>query len=721
MHHLILLLLSCFASLTHQACNPFDQESLLSFQLYIPSSSLNWPSSGDCCLWEGITCDASGNVAHLWLPSKGLTGTISPSIGNLTHLSHLNLSHNHLFGPLPITSFSSLIQLQILDLSYNSLTGEFPSTLLSNHIKLVNLSSNLFNGLIPSSYFQQAGNLMSFDVSNNSFTGPFPSYSFCSVRLLDFSYNDFSGQIPPGLGNCSKLQTFRAGFNNLSGPLPDDLYTATSLEELSLAVNYLSGSISNGIVQLKSLATLELYSNQLTGLIPKDIGKLTKLRHLLLHINNLSGSLPPSMQNCTNLTTLNLRVNFLQGDISTFNFSMLLQLRTLDLGNNNFTGNLPSTLYSCKFLTAVRLTSNQLEGQVSPEIVALESLSFLSLSNNRLTNISGAIRSLMGLKNLSTLILSKNFMDEAMPDDDHITISDGFQNLRLLGFGGCQLNGKVPAWIAKLRKLQVLDLSLNKISGSIPGWLWTLPRLSYMDLSYNFISGGLPKELSGLQALVLEEVRNEVERSYLELPISVMSVNASDRQYNRLLNLAPTLNVSNNRLSGGIPVEIGQLKFLHVLDLSHNNLSGNIPDEMSLLTNLERLDLSGNHLFGKIPSSFKGLHFLSWFTIAHNNLQGPIPSGGQFDTFPSSSFEGNPGLCGAIVQRSCLDHPPTTTGLSMPISESSNKELGYGVIAGAVFGLITGITSGALYPLSKLKFLQHSRFNRRRSRYNRHR
>ncbi|TXG49117.1 hypothetical protein EZV62_024992 [Acer yangbiense] len=684
--------------------------------MYIPSSSLNWPSSGDCCLWEGITCDAIGYVTRLWLPSKGLSGTISPSIGNLTHLSHLNLSHNRLFGPLPITSFSSLIQLQILDLSYNGLIGEFPSTLLSNHIEMVNLSSNRLHWLIPSSYFQQAGNLMSFNVNNNAFTGPIPSSvwidSSCSVRLLDLSYNDFSGQVPHGLGNCSKLTTFRAGFNNLSGPLPDDIYTATSLEEISLPVNSLSGTIGNGIVHLENLTVLELYSNNFTGMIPVDIGRLTKLKHLLLHINNLSGSLPPSMKNCTNLTTLNLRVNFFEGHLSAFNFSTRSKLKTLDLGNNNFTGILSASLYSCKSLTAVRLTGNGLEGQILPDIAALGSLSFLSLSSNNFTNLTGAIRSLMGLKNLSTLILTSNFKNEETTDDEHITFSsDGFQNLQVLGLGDCQLYGQLPAWLGNLRKLPVLDLSLNQISGSIPGWLLNFPSLFYLDLSSNLISGEVLKELSGLQALVSAEIFDEVDRSYLELPLF-------DSITNQLSNLPPAINLGNNRLGGSIPAEIGNLKFLHVLNLSRNNLSGNIPDEMSHLANLEMLDLSGNHLSGEIPASLKGLHFLSSFSIADNNLQGPIPSGGQFDTFPPSSFEGNPGLCGAILLKlSCLNHPPTTTGLvPMPISESSNEELGYGLIAGAVFGLIIGITGGALYPLPKLKFMQHSRYNRRRCR-----
>jgi len=47
------------------------------------------------------------------------------------------------------------------------------------------------------------------------------------------------------------------------------------------------------------------------------------------------------------------------------------------------------------------------------------------------------------------------------------------------------------------------------------------------------------------------------------------------------------------------------------------------------------------------------LSFLSKFNISNNNLEGPIPTGGQFDTFPNSSFEGNPKLCGIMVNQLC--------------------------------------------------------------------
>ncbi|KAJ7951411.1 Receptor kinase [Quillaja saponaria] len=706
-------------------CSQLDKDSLLSFSINISISSLyphlNWSSSIDCCHWEGVLCDEEKRrVTHLSLPYRGLSSLIFPSLVNLTHLSHLNLSHNRFSGTLPPQFFSLLNQLQILDLSYNHLSGELPlfdtdnsNTNNNSIIEVVDLSSNIFCGPIPSSFSQHLaaaaarGTLTTFNVSNNSFTGQIPASLFCindnnssSLRILDLSTNQFSGWIPPGLGECSKLEIFRAGFNNLSGPFPGDISRAVALREISLPLNKISGTIGNGIAGLTNLTALELYSNLLSGTIPQDIGKLSNLERLLLHINNLTGTLPPSLMNCTNLVTLNLRVNLLRGNLSAFNFSMLLQLRTLDLGNNNFTGNLPPTLYACKSLTAVRLASNQLGGQISPDILALQSLSFLSLSINNLTNITGAIRILMGLKNLRTLALSKNFFSEALPGDENVIDPGGFQYLQILALGDCNLIGQVPAWLAKLQKLEVLDLSLNRITGSIPSWLGTLPQLFYIDLSNNLITEMFPKELAGLPALTSQQANDEIERTYLELPVFVMPTNATKQQYNRLSNLPPAIYLKNNNLHGSIPVEIGQLKVLHVLELNQNNFSGRIPDQISNMANLERLDLSDNHLSGNIPVSLKGLHFLSYFSVANNDLEGPIPTGGQFDTFPNSSFLANPQLCGSAVQRSC-----NNTRGGAATHGSSNKKLIVGVAVAVCFGIAFIVTMLALWILSKRRII----------------
>ncbi|KAI6700303.1 hypothetical protein NL676_014627 [Syzygium grande] len=690
-----LLLLACHAlsSSAAAACDPSDRDALSSFLSGVSplatADPLNWTAGLGCCGWEGVSCDpATGRVLRLWLPGRHLNGTVSPSLGNLTSLTHLNLSRNLLSGPLPSDFFAALGELRVLDLSFNGLSGDIPILPGDNAVQTLDLSSNAFRGAIPPSIFRSGLNLTSFNASNNRLAGPIPS-PICDaandsarlVRSLDFSGNNLSGEIPSGLGSCSDLAVFRAAFNSLTGELPGDLYAAASLQELSLHLNRLKGPIGDGIGNLSNLQVLALYSNNFSGSIPGSIGKLAKLEYLLLYINNLTGSLPSSLNNCVSLKKMILRVNNLGGDISAFNFSPLQQLTTLDLGNNNFTGKLPQSLYSCKSLTAIRFATNRLEGQISPEILSLQSLTFLSISNNSLSNITGAIGILMNLKNLSTVTLSKNFLGESMPEDDSIIGSGGFRSLQILALGGCQLTGEVPIWLKRLSDLEVLDLSQNYITGTIPGWFAGLPNLFYLDLSSNFLSGGFSVELTSLPALTSANPIALLNQTYLELPVFVMPNNATNQQYNQLSNLPPAIYLYNNNLTGPLPVEIGLLQSLHVLDLHHNNFSGSIPNEICNLTNLEKLDLSFNQLTGAIPTSLKSLHFLSSFSVADNDLQGPVPTGGQFDTFPNSSFMGNPGLCGAVVQKPCNSQPNAPSMLR----KHPNKKLIVGLIVGTCF------------------------------------
>ncbi|CAH8252606.1 unnamed protein product [Arabidopsis lyrata] len=673
----LLFLSALFLTLSEAVCNLQDRESLMSFSGNVSSSvsPLNWNLSIDCCSWEGITCDDSSDshVTMISLPFRGLSGTLASSVQNIHRLSHLDLSHNRLSGPLPPGFFSTLDQLMVLNLSYNSFNGELPLEQAfgdgSNRffpVHTIDLSSNLLQGEILSNSIaiQGAINLISFNVSNNSFTGPIPSFmcrSSPQLSKLDFSYNDFSGHISQELGRCLRLSVLQAGFNNLSGNIPSEIYNLSELEKLFLPANQLTGKIDNNITQLRKLTSLELYSNHLEGEIPMDIGNLSSLRSLQLHINKINGTVPHSLANCTNLVKLNLRVNRLGGSLTELDFSQLQSLRVLDLGNNSFTGELPDKIFSCKSLIAIRFAGNKLTGQMSPQVLELESLSYMSFSDNKLTNITGALSILQGCRELSTLIMAKNFYDETVPSKEDFLAPDGFPKLRIFGVGACRLKGEIPAWLINLKKVEAMDLSMNRFVGSIPGWLGTLPDLFYLDLSDNLLTGELPKEIFQLRALMSQKTYDATEENYLELPVFLNPTNVTtNQQYNQLYSLPPTIYIRRNYLTGSIPVEVGQLKVLHILDLHSNNLSGSIPYELSNLTNIERLDLSNNYLSGRIPWSLTSLSFMSYFNVANNSLEGPIPRGGQFDTFPKAYFEGNPLLCGGVLLTSCT--PATTTG-----------------------------------------------------------
>jgi Leucine-rich repeat (LRR) protein len=344
----MLLLLSLSSISSHATpCPEQDKRSLLRFiaELSIDSglAMLSWRNNtADCCLWEGITCNGDGVVTEVSLPGRGLQGRISPALGELTGLLHINLSWNALSGGLPLEQLmSSTSSIVVIDVSFNHLEGELgelSSSVSVTHgwpLQVLNISSNQFTGEFPSRACMLLKNLVTLNMSNNNFSGQVPS-SFClasaSITVLELQYNQFSGKIPLMLGSCSNLKVLKAGHNNLGGTIPDELFNATSLEHLSFRNAGLQGTLDGSpIGKLSDLVTLDLGENNFIGKIPDSIGLLKTLEELHLDYNMMSGELPSTLCNCTNLVTIILENNYFSGELTKVNFSTLINLEMLDL------------------------------------------------------------------------------------------------------------------------------------------------------------------------------------------------------------------------------------------------------------------------------------------------------------------------------------------------------------------------------------------------------
>ncbi|MCD9637983.1 hypothetical protein HAX54_021588, partial [Datura stramonium] len=100
-----------------EACHPVDKAALLDFKQKVTSDPSNllqtWTLTTDCCkTWEGIACDPNGRVVNVSRPGlasgddfiidTSISGTLSPSLANLSFLELLDLSNlKDLTGPIP--------------------------------------------------------------------------------------------------------------------------------------------------------------------------------------------------------------------------------------------------------------------------------------------------------------------------------------------------------------------------------------------------------------------------------------------------------------------------------------------------------------------------------------------------------------------------------------------------------------------------------------------
>nr|POF00541.1 putative leucine-rich repeat receptor-like serine/threonine-protein kinase [Quercus suber] len=549
---LVTVLYGVFGAQNSQLMN--DKAALLSFMSGIVSDPghvlQNWNSSGvHVCNWARVRCNnESDSVTELILNATWLSGTISPSLANLSSLTILDLSRNFFKGPIP-KELGSLSRLRQLSLSGNFLEGKIPYHLgfLQNMVYL-DLGSNKLQGEIPESLFCNGSlSLKYIDLSNNSLSGEIPLKNECGLKELWFLLlwsNRLVGHVPRALSNSTQLKWLDLESNMLTGELPSEIV----LEMPRLQILYLS---YNSFVSHDGNNNLEPFF--------ASLGNCSDLRELELAGNNLRGKIPPII-----------------GDLST-------NLVQLHLDENLFYGFIPPHISNLVNLTLLNLSSNLLNGSIPPELCRMGKLERVYLSNN---SLSGEIPPTLGnIPHLGLLDLSKNKLSGSIPDS-----FANLPQLRRLMLYQNQLAGTIPPSLGQCVNLEILDLSHNKISGVIPSEVAGLRSLKlYLNLSSNHLYGPLPLELSKMDMVLAIDLSNNNLSG--TIPTQLKSCIALE-----------SLNLSRNILEGPLPFSVGQLPYLKALDVSLNQLIGGIPQSFQMSSTLKHVNFSFNKFSGNVSN-----------------------------------------------------------------------------------------------------------------------
>ncbi|KAL5081112.1 hypothetical protein RYX36_009533 [Vicia faba] len=189
----------------------------------------SWSTNGNPCdeSFEGVACNEKGQVANVSLQGKGLSGKLSPAIGDLKHLTGLYLHYNSLYGEIP-REIANLTELSDLYLNVNHLSGEIPS---------------------------EFGKME-------------------SLQVLQLCYNQLTGSIPTQLGDLKKLSVLALQSNKLAGAIPASLGDLRMLMRLDLSSNSLFGSIPTRLADAPFLQVLDVHNNTLSGNVPPALKRL---------------------------------------------------------------------------------------------------------------------------------------------------------------------------------------------------------------------------------------------------------------------------------------------------------------------------------------------------------------------------------------------------------------------------------------------------------------
>lgn len=348
--------------------------------------SWNDKSNDPCGMnWEGVTCNNS-RVTALGLSAMALKGKIEGDIGGLSELRSLDLSFNQgLTGSLS-PRLGDLSKLNILILAGCGFSGNIPDALGNlGELTFLALNTNNFTGKIPPS-LGKLSKLFWLDLADNQLTGTLP----------------ISTPVTSGLDKLLKAKHFHFNKNQLSGTIPPRLFSPEMiLIHILFDGNQFTGEIPSTIALVQTLEVLRLDRNALTGNVPSNISDLTNVNELNLAHNNLSGPLP-DLTGMSSLNYVDLSNNSFDPSEAPPWFSNLPSITTIVLEFGALEGTVPEKMFSITSLQQVKLKNNTFNDTLNLGDSISPQLQLVDLQNNQIPKIT------LGYEYKHTLILVGN-------------------------------------------------------------------------------------------------------------------------------------------------------------------------------------------------------------------------------------------------------------------------------------------------------------------------
>ncbi|KAL0535261.1 hypothetical protein IC582_029588 [Cucumis melo] len=599
-------------------CSSAEREALISFKqgLSDPSSRLSSWVGHNCCQWHGITCNLiSGKVTKIDLHNSFNSTISTPSLT---------------ISPLSLTISPSSFPIMIIGRGY-----EQPWKDSEDFVQ--EIQKTCLSGKISSSLLQLK-HLNYLDLSLNNFEGaPIPYFfgMLTSLRYLNLSFANFSGQVPIYLGNLSNL-------NHLDLSTRDLEY----FKWPNLHVENLQWISSLSFLEYLNLGGVNLSNVQASNWMHA--------------INGLSSLLELHLSQC----------GISSFDTSLANFLNLTSLKVLDLSCNRIKSSIPLWLSNLTTISTLDLSLNHFHYTIPRDFMKLKNLQHLDLSYNSLSNIIGDHSRPsfpQDLCKLRLLYLAGNNFKVKLEE-----FLDSFSNCTRNSLESLDLSrngfvGEIPNTLGTFENLQILDISQNQLWGSLPNSIGNLSLLKYLDISNNSFNGIIPSSFGQLSNLV---EFNNYPNSWKNITITethlvnltkleIFRIQAKDKQefvFNISSNWIPpfklkVLYLENCLIGPQFPIWLQTQTQLVEITLTHVGISGSIPYEWisNISSQVIKLDLSKNllnmslsHIFTKsksvdqtnfvgesqnllndsIPLLYPNLIYLN---LRNNTLWGPIP------------------------------------------------------------------------------------------------